>query len=163
MKLSIAIDISPPITYLEKFWFSSYGSKCCWPIELQDSLKCNLRKKWMMKFIFAMSRNIEIFYRLILPCNVNAMSPEEHGGIKWFFYLHINTKVFYKMILSFWVFATRPPQSTQNNKFAISFQNPKENRKNEVDFLLADKHQRFLQIDTIVLGVCGHACPSYSK
>ena len=67
MKLSIAIDISPPITYLGKFWFSSYGSKCCWPIELQDSLKCNLRKKWMMNFIFAMSRNIEIFYRLILP------------------------------------------------------------------------------------------------
>ena len=26
--------------------------------------------------------------------------------------------------------------------------------KVEVDFLPADKHQRFLQIDTIVLGVC---------
>ena len=30
----------------------------------------------------------------------------------------------------------------------------KENQKNEVDFLLVDKHQRFLQIDTLILGVC---------
>ena len=33
----------------------------------------------------------------------------------------------------------------------------KENGKNEVGFLLADKHQRFLQIDTITLGVARHA------
>ena len=41
---------------------------------------------------------------------------------------------------------------------AISFQYLKENLKDEVDFLPTDKH-RFLQIDTIVLGVCvaGHA------
>ena len=52
MKTSIVIDISPPITYLAKFCFSSYGRKCCWPIELQDSLKCNIsRKKWMMLFL----------------------------------------------------------------------------------------------------------------
>ena len=35
--------------------------------------------------------------------------------------------------------------------------------KYEVDFLPADKRQRFLQIDAIILGVCGQACPSYSK
>ena len=51
---------------------------------------------------------------------------------------------------------TRVAQSTQNNKFAISLQYLKENGKNEVDFLLADKHQRFLPIDTIILGVCVH-------
>ena len=28
-----------------KFWFSSYGPKCCQPIKLQDSLKCNISKK----------------------------------------------------------------------------------------------------------------------
>ena len=38
-----------------------------------------------------------------------------------------------------------------------------ENVKDEVDFLPADKRQRFLQIDTIILGVCGQACPSYTK
>ena len=43
-------------------------------------------------------------------------------------------------------------QSTQDNKFAISLQYLKENWKNEVGFLLADKNQRFLQIDTIILG-----------
>ena len=36
----------------------------------------------------------------------------------------------------------------------------KENRENEVDFLLADKHQKFLKIDTIILVVCGQACPN---
>ena len=47
--------------------------------------------------------------------------------------------------------------STQNNKFAIYFQYLKENKKNEVDFVLADKHQIFLQNDTIILGVCVQA------
>ena len=36
----------------------------------------------------------------------------------------------------------------------------KENRENEVDFLLADKHQKFLKNDTIILGVCGQTCPN---
>ena len=36
-------------------------------------------------------------------------------------------------------------------------QNLKENGKNEVALLLADKHQRFLQIDTIILGVTRQA------
>ena len=39
------VNISPPIPYLEKFWFSSYGPKCCQPIKLQDYLKCNIKKK----------------------------------------------------------------------------------------------------------------------
>ena len=30
----------------------------------------------------------------------------------------------------------------------------KENMKDEIDFVPADKHQRFLQIDTIILGLC---------
>ena len=179
MKTSI-IDISPPITYLAKFWFSIYGPKCCWPIELQDSLKCNIsRKKWMMKFIFVMSRNIEVFYKVILPswmcvsihvqstqnikfahlCNISRKT----WRMKWFFCLQINTKVFYKMIVSFWVCLSRVTQSTQNNKFAISSQYLKENGKNEVYFSLVDKHQKLLQIDIIILGVCGQACLNYPK
>ena len=44
MKSNIAIDMG-------KLWVSSYGPKCCQPIKLQGSLKCNIvRKKCMMKF-----------------------------------------------------------------------------------------------------------------
>ena len=152
MKTSIVTDISPLITYLEKFWFSSYKPKCSWSIELSAylchmhvavglmqqkhfrhfrTLKCDIsRKRWMMNFLFAMSRNIEIFYKLILPS---------------------------------WVCVSRHAQSTQNNKLATSSQYLKKNRKNEANFLLADKHQRFLRIDTIILGVYDQACPNYTK
>ena len=51
----------------------------------------------------------------------------------------------------------------KENNFAIFLQYMKENVKDEVDFLLADKHERFLQIDTLILGLCGQACPNYSK
>ena len=64
---SLVFDVSPPILHLAKFWFSSCGPKCCQPIKLQDSLKCNIsRKKWVMKFIFGMEISIEVFYKLIL-------------------------------------------------------------------------------------------------
>ena len=77
--------------------------------------------------------------------------------MKLLFCLQINTKVFYKLLISFWVCVSKLSQSTQNNKFAMSLQYLKENGKNEVGFLLSDKHQRFLQIDTITLGVVRHA------
>ena len=35
--------------------------------------------------------------------------------------------------------------------------------KDEVEFLPLDKYQRFLQIDRIILGVCGQACLNYPK
>ena len=41
----------------------------------------------------------------------------------------------------------------KENKFTISFQYLKENVKDKVDFLHTDKHQRFLHIDIIILGV----------
>ena len=66
METDTAIDISPPIPYLAKFWFSNYRLKCRWPIKLQDSLKCNIsKKKGMMKFSIGMHINIEGFYKLI--------------------------------------------------------------------------------------------------
>ena len=118
-----------------------------------------------MKFIFAMQRNIKIFYKLIVPSwlcvSRHAQSTQnkkfaylchisrKKWGMKWFFCLQINTKVFYKVILSFQACVTKLAQSIQNNKFAVSFQYLKENGNNEVDFLLAEKHQRFLQTDTI--------------
>ena len=63
----------------------------------------------------------------------------------------------YKVLVSFWICVSRLAQSTQNNKSAISLQYLKENETNEVVFLLSDKHQRFFQIDTIILGVARHA------
>ena len=48
---------------------------------------------------------------------------------------------------------TRHAQGTQNNKFAISLQYLNENVNDEVDFLPVDNCQRFLQIDTIILGL----------
>ena len=63
----IVIDISLPIPYLVKLFFSNYGPKCYWSIKLHDSLKCNnSRKKWMMKFSFGVQINMDVFYNLIV-------------------------------------------------------------------------------------------------
>ena len=83
--------------------------------------------------------------------------------MKLIFGLLINVKVLYKLMVSLRVCVARHAQNTQNNKFVISLQYLKENMKEEVDFLSADKHQRFLQIHTIILGVCGQTCPNYRK
>ena len=45
----------------------------------------------------------------------------------------------------------------------MSLQYLKKHVKDEVDFLPADKHQRVLQIDTIILGACDQVCPNYPK
>ena len=82
--------------------------------------------------------------------------------MKLIFCLQINKKVFHKLMTSLWVCKARQAQSTQN-KCALSSQYLKENMKDEVGFLPADKHQMFLQSDSIILGVCGQACPNYTK
>ena len=46
---------------------------------------------------------------------------------------------------------TRHAQITQNNKFAISLQYLKKELSDEVVFLHVDKHESFLQIDSMVL------------
>ena len=133
----------------------------------------------MMKFIYGMQINIEVFYLWILsfwmcvarnaPITQNKKlaylchASIKTWGMKLIFSLQISTKVFYKLIVSLWVCVARHPQSTQNNKFARSLQYLKENMKDEADFLPADKYQRFLQVDTIILGACGQACPNYTK
>ena len=58
------------------------------------------------------------------------------------------------MTVLLWVCVARHAKSTQNNKFAISLQYLKENMNDEADFLPVDKRPRFLQIDTIFLGMC---------
>ena len=131
MEINIVVDIAPPILYLAKSWFSSYGPKCCQPIKLQDSLKCNIsRKKWMMKFIFGMQINIEVL------C---------------------------KLIQSLWVCAAKHAQSTQNKKFAYLCNISRKALGVKLIFLPANKHKRFLWVDSITLGLCSQACPKYPK
>ena len=140
---------------------------------MQDSLKCNISRKINMQI------NIKVFYKLILSfwgcvgrhaqstqnkkfaylCNIS----RKMWGMNLIFCSWVNAKVIYRLIVSLWVCVARHVQSTQNNKFAISLQYLKENVKDKVDFLTAHKHQRFLQIDTIILDVCGQTCPNDSK
>ena len=81
--------------------------------------------------------------------------------INFVFGKQINIEVFYKLILSFWVSVTRHAQSTQNN-FTYLAISP-EKHGGEVDFLAADKQKKFLQVDSITLGVHSQACPKYPK
>ena len=60
-------------------------------------------------------------------------------GTKCIFCLLINAKISNMFIVSFWVCVDSHAESTINNKFAISLQYDKENVKDEVDFLPADK------------------------
>ena len=132
MKTIIVIGISPPITYVAKFLFPSYASKCCWPIELQDSVKCNIsRKKWMMKFIFGMQRNGKIFYKFILSFWVCAARNAQSTQNRKFAYLC----------------------NIQNSKCAMSLQYLRKEVRDEVAFLHVDKHQNFPQIDFNTLSI----------
>ena len=74
--------------------------------------------------------------------------------MKLIFCLRINVEVFFKLIVSLLVCVARHTESTENNKLVISVQHLKQIENDEVDFLPENKYQRFLQIDTIILGVC---------
>ena len=56
----------------------------------------------------------------------------------------------------------RHSQITQNNKFAISLQYLQE-LSNKVDFLHADKHKSFLQIDSMIFDGASQAFPKFLK
>ena len=150
--------------YLAKFCFFSYGPKCCQPIKLQDSWKCNIsRKKGMMKFIFVIQINIKVFYQLMLPFLVCIARLVQSTQNKKFAYLcNISRKIGDEVVL-LPADKYESTQSTQNNKFAISLQYLEKNGKSKVDFVLADKYQRFLPMDSIILGVCSQTSPNYPK
>ena len=57
----------------------------------------------------------------------------------------------------------RYAQITQNNKFAVSLQYLKKEVCDEVDFLHTDKHECFLQTDTIIFDGDGQAFPKFPK
>ena len=160
MKTNIFIDISSPTPYLAKLWISSYGPKCCQPIKLQGSLKCNIsRKKWMMNVIFGMHINIEVFYKLILlfwlcitrhvQSNQNKFAylcsiSRKASGMRLIFFLHINTKTFYKL----------------NHHFEYAY---KLISKWPTSWFQHFGHQSFLQGDTSIIGEHNEAFSKYSK
>ena len=80
-----------------------------------------------------------------------------------FFYKQKNIKDFFKLILSFSVCVVKHTWITQNNKFAISLQYLKKEVSDEVDFLHADKHESFLQIDTVIFDGDGQTLPKFRK
>ena len=61
--------------------------------------------------------------------------------------MQISTKVSYKLILWFFVGIFKHSQSSQNSKFVMSLQYLKKDVRDEVEFLHADKHQSFLQVN----------------
>ena len=61
------------------------------------------------------------------------------------------------------MFLARYAQITKNNKFAIFLQYLKKEASDAVDFLHTNKHEIFLQIDTIVFDGDGQAFPKFPK
>ena len=86
--------------------------------------------------------------------------------MKFIFGMQINIEVFCKLILSFWVCATRHVQSTQNEKFAYLRNISRKawvGGGSEVDFLPASKHESYLDVHSIILGLLSQACPKCLK
>ena len=112
--------------------------------------------------------NIEVFSKLILSFWVCVAGYAQKTQNEKFAYLCNTSRKtlivsFYKLIVSLWVCEARHAHSTQSNKFTISLQYLKKNVKGEIDLSPTDKIQRFLQVGTIILSVCGQACPNYRK
>ena len=111
IKTSIFINISPPITYLAKFWFSSYGLKCCWRIKLQDSLKCNISgrsEQWSLFLTWRKTSKFSTSWFYHIGCvylgmpkvpkirilHIFAISLEKYGRWSWGFLPPVKYEVF---------------------------------------------------------------------
>ena len=133
----------------------------------------------MMKCVFGMQINVEVFYKLIVSfwvcmdshaqstqnkkfaklCNISRKT----WSMKLIFCFLINTKVFYKLLVSLWVCIARHAQSTQNNKFGIFLQDLKKEVSAEVDFLHANNYESFLHIVSMIFDEDGQAFPKFLK
>ena len=69
------------------------------------------------------------------------------------FCMQISMKFPYKMILCFLMEMIKHSQSYQNSKFAMSLQYLEYEVRDVVDFLHANKHQSFLQVDFNTLSI----------
>ena len=84
--------------------------------------------------------------------------------MKLIFGMQINIEVFYKLILSFWVCTTRHAQSNKSKQEVyISLQYLQKSMLGEVDFFPANKHESFLQADSITLGLRSQAWLKHPK
>ena len=128
-------------------------SKMLFPIKLQDSSKCNTsRKRQMMKFIYCLQINIEVFYNLILSFWVFVASHAQSTQNNKF----AISLQYLKEIREWWLrdfYLQISIENSQNNKLAISLQY----LKNEVDFLHADNRASFVQIDAMIFDWDGQA------
>ena len=86
---------------------------------------------------------------LLFLCNIL----RKKWVMKSIFCMQMSKKVSCKLILWFLMGMMKNSQSSQNSKFAISLQYLKKEVRDEVDFLHADKHQSFLQVDFNTLGI----------
>ena len=85
---------------------------------------------------------------LLFTCNIylkKEVSDEVDSKLKVESLLQIDTMILMGMV--------KHSQSSQNSKFAMSLQYLKKEVRDEVNFLHADKHQRFLQVDFNTLGI----------
>ena len=156
-------------------WENSGSRVIGWNVDCQSNCRISRKSEWQGLFLQCretskFSTNWYYHFGCVYPDMPKVTPPKkikrfayisnisrETWGMK-FFCLQINTKVFYEMILFFCVCP-----KYLNDKCAIFLQYLKKNRKNEIYFLLADKHQRFLWIGTIILDVWSQACPNYPK
>ena len=77
--------------------------------------------------------------------------------MKFFFSQQIIIIDSFKLIFSFYMCVARHAQITKNNKVTFSLQYLKREVSDEVDFLHADEHESFLQIDTMIFVRDGQA------
>ena len=83
--------------------------------------------------------------------------------MKLIFYMQIEIKDFFQLIVLFLVCVAKHVQITKNNKVAISLQYLKKEVNDEVHFLHADKHESFLQIDTMIFYGDDQVFPKFPK
>ena len=86
---------------------------------------------------------------LLVFCNVL----RNKWVIKLIFCMQINIQVSYKLILWFWCGWSNIPKVLKIASLGCLYNISKKDVRDEVDFLHADKHQTFLQVDFNTLGI----------
>ena len=125
-------------------------------IDILPPIPC-LEKFWFSSYGLKCFRLIKL--QDSLKCNI----PRKKSIMKFIFCMQIDIDVFYKLILSFWVCVAIHTPSTQNKKFSYLCNNFRKVWGTKLIFCLSDKHKKFLQVDTVCLGVLSQACPKYPK
>ena len=124
-------------------------------IEIKDFFKL------ILSFSVCVARHAQITQNNKFTISLQYLKKEVSDEVD--FCKQISMKVSYKLIVWPLMVMIKHSQSSQNSMFAMSLKYLKKEVRDEVTFLHADKHQRFLQIDTIIFGLCDQTCPSYTK